>query len=195
MDAATAVEYFEFADLLPGVKHFHCDRMRASLSVDACAANWNAASDRREGACSQCKGCRIGAVHAGYGDANLHPLHATLTCARCLRMRGRLVHKHLCLSCYNRHREYLIGRNSKGTAPVMHPPLALHTVSYIAAGELRTRTIEHATGRREVIAAILRDERDAVTFAEDIDRAYAVELQARGIVARSVAVCAENLSP
>ncbi|WP_257828654.1 hypothetical protein [Burkholderia glumae] len=106
-----------------------------------------------------------------------------------------MVNRHLCLSCYNRQREYLSGRNAKGTLPVMHPPLALHTVSYTAAGEPRTRTIEHATGRREVIAATLRDERDAVTFAEDIDRAYAVELEARGIVARSLVVRAENRSP
>ncbi|HTH74264.1 MAG TPA: hypothetical protein VL635_07645 [Trinickia sp.] len=60
-----------------------------------------------------------------------------------------------------------------GTVPVMHPPLAPHTVSYETAGERRERTIALSRDRREVIAAVLRDEPNEVAFIDAEDQAYA----------------------
>jgi hypothetical protein len=189
MSAPALLRYFEH-DCLPGIRHFHCEPMRASLSTDACARRWREANAKRHGSggiqvamkdsdksCALCKGCRIGAMHAGADKANLHAIHVTNTCARCLKPAPRLINKHLCVSCYNRSREYLLGRNSRGNKPVMHPPLSSHSVSYMAGGELRIRTIELAAERREVIAAVLRDEHDAVTFVEEADREIAESME------------------
>jgi hypothetical protein len=41
------IKYFEF-DALPGVKHFRCERMLASLSMTACASNWRLANDQQD---------------------------------------------------------------------------------------------------------------------------------------------------
>ncbi|CAB3752995.1 hypothetical protein [Paraburkholderia solisilvae] len=187
MDAPIA--YFEYADLLPGVRHFTCERMRACLSIDACARNWREANMR--GACPggmaqaledggksriACARCPLGAAHAGADESKLHPLRGKLVCARCLKSASRLIKKHLCVSCQNREYEYLRGFNRKGTKPITHPPLSAHTVEYLADDEVRERTIEHAVSRDEVVVAILRDEHDAVEFFEDADTAFAARV-------------------
>lgn len=107
MPAAT---YFEHP-LMPGVQHFECQAQRCTLSVTSCAAQYRRAKAPDSG--SACRGCRLGAEHAG------EKLTSTprRLCCRCGRTDQRLVGGQVCVSCYNRQRELLVGRNGKGQFP------------------------------------------------------------------------------
>jgi hypothetical protein len=160
---ADAVQYFEF-DALPGVKHFRCERMLASLSTSACANNWRIANDQHDLRRERCLGCSTGALHAGEVGLNMSPLRGKKICARCHRTNARLIGKHLCPSCYNRALEVTKGRNSKGTKPVQHPPMHRRSISYVCAGEVKTKTLDMSVDADELIVAVLRDERRELQF-------------------------------
>jgi hypothetical protein len=166
--SASALEYFEYPEL-PNIKQFSCTRLKATLSVPACSDRWtrgNAMSpDTR---CHACKGCTIGQDHAagvdgGSGDHNTSFLRATLTCARCHKPNGRLIARMVCISCRNREYEWVRQKNSKGTIPRMHPPMARRTLSYRTNGELHRRSAM-TCDETELYIATLRDEQHSVTF-------------------------------
>ena len=160
-----AIEYFEMSDLLPGVKHFACDRYKATLSIQSCAERWTlsneGASDDRMRSCLKCP---VGALHAGKSDVNMSPWKGSMMCARCGEGASRLVGRHLCLSHYNRQQEVLRGFNAKHTVPKMHPPLHRRSVSYLTNGVVKTKTIEYTIGLEEVMFSVLRDEVKTVKF-------------------------------
>lgn len=168
------VVYFELPEL-PGKRMFNCERRRATLMAERCSAMWQAGHVK--GAHERflaCRGCQIGAMHAGAAEATLSPLYASCVCGRCSAGATRLIHGHLCVSCYNREREYLKGRNAKGNVPVMHPPLHRLVARYMAGGKVKTRVIEHAVGMAELVFAVLRDEPKQATFGAYIPRPVAV---------------------
>ncbi|TAN25870.1 MAG: hypothetical protein EPN31_14440 [Castellaniella sp.] len=77
----------------------------------------------------------------------------------------RLIHKHLCVSCYNRQREVLVGKNAKGSSPVKWQALARRTITYqLSDGTVAERTLDRTTDMEELIVGVLRDERKAVRF-------------------------------
>ncbi|MGY3551177.1 hypothetical protein [Bradyrhizobium sp. USDA 4469] len=158
--------YFEMPEL-PGRRYFACAPLRCTLSVDACVANWRTSDEAgMVGGNVQCKHCSVGARHAGGADANTSPLRGTLTCARCHRGAMRLIRGMICVSCYNREREALQGRNGKGNAPVQLTAemLGRRSVTYQAGGEVRTKVVERALDTVEVMVAALRDEKQAPRF-------------------------------
>lgn len=159
------VEYIELEEL-PGQTMFRCDRRHATLRVEACGEMWRAANDR--GAperLDQCRNCSIGAKHAGVGEISLSPLRGMSICGRCHQGATRLVWGHLCVSCYNRQREYLIGRNAKGSAPKMHPALHRLEIRFMAGDHIQTLAIPHAVSSEELVIAALRDTSKQVTFS------------------------------
>lgn len=158
------VEYFSI-DVAPGKAFFRCERQRATLSTDSCAAQWRKADASTDGSCSACRLCPIGAVHAGEVAASMSPLKGSLLCARCHRTAARLIGKMVCVSCYNRAAEVLKGRNAKGTAPVKHPPMHPRRVRYMHGGELRSLALRHTVDTDELLVAVLRDSRQRVVFA------------------------------
>lgn len=99
----------QYREILPGYIGFDCPRLRATLSAANCADNW------RHRKCLSCNGCPIGAEHAGEKPAP--PTRTRLPCVRCGRSDLRLLSRCLCISCYNRLREAVKMRNSKGTIP------------------------------------------------------------------------------
>lgn len=103
---APGIEYFD----LYGLFSFSCAPLRASLQPHQCADKW-----RNSEPCSNCHGCRVGAAHAGQPEAPPPPTKPA--CCRCGRKDQRLIANSLCLSCYNRQRETLKSRNSKGVPP------------------------------------------------------------------------------
>ncbi|MGF6806057.1 hypothetical protein OKW30_001183 [Paraburkholderia sp. Clong3] len=156
--------YFELGEL-PGRQHFHCDRLRATLSTDACGHRWKTAGEATAGTrWLTCKNCHVGARHAGELDANPSPIKGRKICARCHVLATRLIHKHLCVSCYNRQREQMIGKNAKGTKPIKLAQLVQRTISYMVRGKLETKTVERCLDTTELIIAVLRDEKQAVRF-------------------------------
>lgn len=76
-----------------------------------------------------------------------------------------MVGHHICVSCWNRQREYLIGKNRRGVKPKLHPPLHSMTISYLCSGEVKKRTIETAASLKELMTSCIRDNRSAVVFA------------------------------
>lgn len=156
--------YFEI-EITPDVKYFNCEGMRATLAVTACAGNWRRGHHEGDLARQRCKGCEIGALHAGEAGANRSPFLGTRICARCHRSESRLIHKHLCVSCYNREREVLLGRNAKGNKPSKLKALDARSVVYRGSdGIVQMRTIDRTLNTAEVVVAILRDQRKAVRF-------------------------------
>jgi hypothetical protein len=125
------VVYFQ-PDGVPG-QYFECARY-GTMSVTACARNFTEAPlSVRQGRLQHCIGCKLGSFHAGVHDAPV-PMPAPTAfvyraaCVRCRRDgrtagsrligRLRLVRDHtICVSCYNREREVLIGANAKGARP------------------------------------------------------------------------------
>jgi hypothetical protein len=114
---APGVIYTMLPDL-PGIEMFRCDRWRATMSVANCAARWqqqrNAAVEDR----SACYGCATGACHAGEEPARRSRIFSWPICPRCRRLTmRRMIGNRRCINCYNREREFVSGRNSKGRPP------------------------------------------------------------------------------
>jgi len=158
------VEYTEMAEM-PGVQMFRCERLRATLSVKSCAGMWRGGNREGVERLERCKACPIGAVHAGETAASMSPLMGQCICARCHRGATRLVGKHLDVSCWNRQREYIIGKNSKGTAPTKMAPLERRRMRYFAGSDPVELVLDHSRDTMELVVTALRDSRKAVTFA------------------------------
>lgn len=157
-------DYFSMENV-PGKAFFRCDRMRATLSTESCSAMWKRADQLDDGSHSACRLCPVGAVHAGEVAASMSPLKGTLTCARCHRTASRLIRSMVCVSCYNRQREVLIGRNAKGTTPVKLQALEQRRARYLHGGDVRTIRLRHTVDTDELIVAVLRDSKSRVAFA------------------------------
>lgn len=151
--------------LVPGRLFFRCERMRGTLSTTACADMWRKANDLSDGSCGNCMRCPIGAVHAGEVAASMSPLKGTLTCARCHRGATRLIHKHLCVSCYNRNREKIIGKNGKGTRPVKMRDLERRSIRFWCGGDVVTLAKHQTVDVDELLVAALRDSKKRILFA------------------------------
>lgn len=159
-----AIVYFE-APEIPGVPRFRCAKLSAELSVANCAQMWRQANHQNVERLERCKTCPVGAVHAGETAASMSPFMGRCICARCHTTAPRLIGKHICVSCYNRQREYIIGKNSKGSTPTKMRPLARRTVRYFAVDEMRLLTIDHTASTEEMVVAVLRDSKKRVVFS------------------------------
>lgn len=159
------VTYFTPDWAPPGRQMFRCDRLAATLGVEQCATNWGRAVAGQ--GMLRCKGCRTGAEHAGQDRANASPLRGMLLCARCQRGCSRLVESWLCVSCYNRGREWRMQRNAKGSVPSRMTPLVPRTLRYTEAGEPRVLTRPWTQSREELVFGLLRDCTGEVAIAFD----------------------------
>lgn len=159
------VQYIEPEWGMPGARYFRCEPMAATITTQACAANWRASCDRESERLMKCRTCPVGAIHAGETAASLSPLRGATICSRCLVGSSRLVRGWLCVSCYNREREYLAGRNAKGKAPIKMLPLHRRTLRVIENGQARHVSREHTATLEELMAATLRDSAKTVVFA------------------------------
>lgn len=157
------VDYFQMAET-PGKQYFRCDRLSATLSVDSCAAMWRKANHEGSEQQYKCRVCPIGAVHAGETAASLSPLKGTTICGRCHRVASRLIRAHLCVSCYNREREIVIGKNAKGSLPTKLRPLSLRRMHYLEGSEPKALTMERSAATDELIVATLRDAKRQPSF-------------------------------
>lgn len=159
------IEYFTFPEL-PDRPMFLCTRRSAKLQVSSCADMWREANHREcPERLEQCRGCQLGALHAGESDMSTCPITGSEICIRCDRGGMRLVRNQICVSCWNREREWIIGKNAKGAAPKMHPPLFRCSITFMAGGEIKTVSSERCTSSRELVVMALRDNRKQVFFA------------------------------
>lgn len=160
------VQYFSIKDV-PG-RYFECVRM-GMISDTSCAASYTAAMSpkgMREGYRPSCRSCAIGAQHAGIPVADMHASRflGSSRCARCGRDAARLIRGQICLSCYNRERELLVGKNAKGSAPVFAKPIFPVRIAFSVDGHVRVRLIERVHSLREAYVSVLRNETRSVVF-------------------------------
>lgn len=104
---------------------FVCPRIPGKLTLsEASCANQHKTAQQKEWAyrLPHCVGCPIGAKNAGLDVAP--PFQRVSVCLRCGSGAGRMVLGRLCMSCYNREREWRLGRNAKGGAPREYRPLS-----------------------------------------------------------------------
>jgi hypothetical protein len=111
----------------PSLEIFTCVRRNVTLSTAGCGRMWRSANgatapERFEGRYA-CRGCPIGESNfVGRAPDPYAVLRESVCgrCSRCFRSADRLIWPKIlgfCISCYNRHREAILGRNAKG-----HPP-------------------------------------------------------------------------
>ena len=87
------------------------------LTPAACAQNWQRARTAQPwDRCFPCRGCEIGAGHAGE-TPSLAPGDDGRKCCFCERTGQRLVAKTICVSCANRVFELLRGRYRRDAPP------------------------------------------------------------------------------
>lgn len=140
---------------------FRCERRALSLTKASCAASWQAAERKRpepwEGRW-HCRTCPIGAAHAGKPQPATAATVESLQCLcpRCQRQAPRLINGRLCVSCYNREREALRGRNAKGGVPRLTAILHDDTVLTVRDGILRLHVVRRVTNAAESMMVLGR---------------------------------------
>ena len=143
-----------------GSVYFNCARLSATLSTQACASRWSTAAST-----STCSGCPIGRQHhaatpSGAATAS-RARDRSRECLRCGRADGLRIIKQfgICVSCYNREREWHIGRNAKDKPPKHFEPLNNFAIATeTAVGEIVHHAVEarHAAEAVGVVAMRLR---------------------------------------
>jgi hypothetical protein len=164
---ADGVEY----ETTPGAPapSFGCVPYRARLLTTACSKRWRQAQVATGWAAEQierCRGCAIGAAHAGEKTVRYSTLYDSPICPRCGRGSARrLVGGNRCISCFNREREYIRGKNAKGSKPVHAIPLHRRTVRYaVEGGDVQDLTIPHSRDLVELMLTVLRTKRGRPSF-------------------------------
>lgn len=87
---------------------FYCEKLSATLQVVTCVKRF------KSGNFITCRGCELGACHAGEKKPSIDLSH---TCSRCLRTVSRLIYDKLCVSCCNRQLEVYKGADRRGKPP------------------------------------------------------------------------------
>lgn len=174
-----SVIYFQL-DGVPG-DYFECSSY-GSMSVAACARNFaDAPLSVRQGRLQRCVGCALGREHAGGVEPVAPPLASSViyrvVCARCRRDgrkegtrllgRQRLVREHtICVSCYNREREVLLGANAKGARPKKWARLFHARAAYLAGTKVVVTALpDPVLDRVEVMLTTFRRGRRAAAWA------------------------------
>lgn len=149
------VSYFS-VEYAPG-RYFNCEKQRSKLSETSCAAQYKKHKSNASG--SVCTGCEIGAAHAG--EQIIYTLPQKL-CCRCGGTDKRLIHARICVSCYNREREYVLGRNAKGKPPIH--ARALHAVGVFVAKAGRIQIGVVADTAEAAMAPIRKSHKATISF-------------------------------
>jgi len=150
---------------MPGATFFACSRLHAGLTTRACTDMWRATNQARSERHTACRSCFVGATHARRIKREPIADQRGFGCSRCARGATRLIQKRLCVSCYNRERELIKGRNARGMVPTKLAPLAVRRVFYMSNGRVYLVRSERTTSSAELIIATLRDAVYNVAFA------------------------------
>lgn len=127
----------EYQSVVSGQRHFQCSLLHALLSTQACADRFSRTLQPDSEKFITCKRCPAGRLHyeEHHPEEAAAPLRAARApvCIRCGRPAGRMVGGEICPSCFNRFREFLKGRNGRGSAPVNYRPPMPHRVGVLGA--------------------------------------------------------------
>lgn len=120
---------------------FECPKIPGKLNLsEASCANYHRAAQAKEWSyrLPHCVECPIGAKNAGVEVCA--PFEKKQVCVRCGSGAGRMVLGRLCMSCYNREREWRLGKNGKGALPKEYRPLGRFI--FVHPGSCRRYLIE-----------------------------------------------------
>ena len=146
----------------PALEMMQCAPRNMTLSRPGCARLWLSANGNPENrpkpweGRSACIVCPVGAANAGRVQSPVAGAvdALRLICPRCERLAQRLIHKRLCISCYNREREVRIGRNAKGGRPHLTDRLGGVAIAVTdCIGATRVRAVEAVSAAEAMIAA------------------------------------------
>lgn len=153
---------------VPG-QYFDCPYGMGTLSVDACSRSYQMSMSQiglREGRRVTCRACPVGACHAGVPSevASASRFLGLGYCSRCHGDARRLIRGSICISCYNREREVLIGKNAKGSRPIYGKAVCGRTMYCVtdAGKNVQVRRMDKVTSQLEAFLSILRTESKAV---------------------------------
>lgn len=160
-------------DMVPGKRHFECEKIRGTLDTATCANRWlGAKKDRDAVRFMACRGCVIGEIHAtGVDSLKAVRVSGSRTivstpdegrrCTRCGRGGSRIVGGTLCVSCWNRQREFILKCNAKGKAPITFVTLADRQVGIMVDEQPAWIRVGGTQNDREPLARIIRQREGA----------------------------------
>lgn len=166
------VEYFAVAGF--DGKFFRCDHY-GTMAPGGCARNFTEAPEAiKRARLEHCIGCAVGQHHVDPTAKARKPLPQRTAfayrkiCVRCRRGgaaddnrligRMRLVRNGtMCVSCYNREREVVHGKNAKGARPKKWRDLFFVQIGWVADGGLNIENFDHPVrDRLEAMYTLLR---------------------------------------
>lgn len=132
---------------------FQCPQYGGTLRLTpgACAQQYRRAKKVDQwDQLAPCKGCAIGASHAGEKVEHAPPAHV---CLRCDKPAGRLIRGQICVSCYNREREALTGRYRRSKPPAN---LRVTKLAVAIAGAYTPVSVLAASASEAMLMAVRR---------------------------------------
>src|SRR5574343_1497278 len=134
---------------------FACHRHSGKLTLTpgACASMWRRGKAARPfDSVWACKGCAVGAGHAGEPESASPAVAPDTVCVRCGSIGRRMIRSQgICVSCYNREREIAVGKDRRGKPPVR--PAQVPIMAIEVNGQPAAR---QAAGLTELILWALR---------------------------------------
>jgi len=155
---------------------FICPNHAGNLTISpaSCASMWQRARSLRNetyNPVEACCGCAIGARCAGFEDAAEERKTGLIDhiCTRCHRSATRFVYGRICISCYNRGREVMIGKNARGAVPKYLPAMISVHVAYQDDGVLRQVDVNQVADETEARLALVRKSSHVLAFVRSPD--------------------------
>jgi hypothetical protein len=153
----------------PGLKFFRCDAYHATLSMAGCASRWVQAQTATGEAADRyaaCRGCPIGAPHAGYAPVRYSTWYGVDICPRCSKGTTRMIGNRVCVSCYNRQREMKAGKNARGNRPIELLERPVHKLEVMVEVDgIARRFLDPATcSLTETVLRISRTTKGEIAF-------------------------------
>lgn len=170
-------------DMAPGLSFFACQPLAATVSITGCEKRWREAQapvrrrpqgggprprDEVEDTRNRllaCRGCAVGAHHAGERHISYSSLFNAPICPRCRTGNTRMIGNRICVSCYNREREIASGRNARGNAPTKLRLLRPARFRAVVDGSPSIIFAPAVVDTLEPMVQALRTTRGKVTFA------------------------------
>ena len=150
-----------------------CKRRSMTLSVAGCGRLWGGAQQKFADGKLQpwmgiatCRTCPTGAHNAGRAaEAVFVPAAILATyCPRCALPAPRLIGGRLCISCYNRDREALVGRDAKGNRPKLCDRIHDECLIVIGNGDARKVDVSRVLGAAEAMIRVAREAKAPISF-------------------------------
>lgn len=149
---------------------FECPRIPGHLMLmpASCAKSWKDGNGKdvdKRIKFHYCTRCPIGAKNAGCDSLSVvNPYFMRKRCPRCDRPCARMIGGRVCVSCYNREREVLNGRDGRGKVPKSLPMVRPYQVAAVVNGHLRSVRVAYAADGPEAVLQVLRNTSGEVVF-------------------------------